>query len=1174
MSPKQELLMKTLGLQNLVTVVRSLVQWMRRTSRPARSLSEGDVGSVSGTADSDTESRATTTLTTASGPVRGVVSQLAGEVERRRQLRARLDETVAAFNAKPRRGIALLAKFSGLPDDALPDPKTIARFLTDAPDLDKAQVGEYVGDHGDFNIAVLDQYCRTQTLAGLPLDAAARQFLSRFTLPKEGQKIERIMEYFSKGWYDENQEGAVRSAEAALLVAVGVVMLNTDLHNPQVENKMRKEEWIRQFRGTNDGEDYPADFLIGIFERVQANPMKDLHAATALSSHRSGGLGIFGGGLFASKRERKTIAYTQEGRQLLNQSQELFLSAKDVDAVYYSATDADVVGPMFTVCWAALLAAFSVHLEHNDATVDTVKTCIDGIQLGIHVAAVFDLTTEREAFVRSLCKLANTPDRKQLRVRQLDALRGILRVARTEAEGLGASWRPLLETVLEFERLRLLGEELQRQAASKEGRTSHRLLRPQRTQPEGAQSAKEVAAAFDEAAFVKVYRHTTTITPASLRDCVSAFCRCVDSEVRAGIPMARRVALRRLLQVVGLNMGSRLMVVWKDVSFLLLRLATGGTDAAPDAVNGLRSLVAGGLGRQELSGLDVQPELVEPFLLILEHPTPSQHIRDLVLRSVTQLTLSLADGLGEAWPTVMHCLVATLREPESASVGIAIGILTHVISSPSTLSHAVLFRAELVHCATFLAAQMAQPGITAEAVQLLKTLPRAAAAAPRPVFPPGLSPRARAALSRLPRCEGDGDGDDGCELWRLCLQALCFITGDPVEDKRLLTVSAIHEMVMEHGGGWPESLWRFYVSCLLPACALLPGAAETRKKESWPHHRHWGQTGEIARCGAAEWVSTTLPHVVTQLAVAPVVRHCRAEGARPVVVPAVCRFLCAVARSGEEAITLAAEQLTRILRETGAEVTSAQWTDITMHCARLIHVSTPGAAAAGEHEPNSSEAACDVCFGGASPLLRSVMVAGCIPPSLGPRAQQLHSVRLSLFSGVLERLLFNPPLSDLQWKAREGDAPLSAVNVTEIVRILEGNSSSELVPSQQRSDIELLKARIVFAGLLSGHRALRDDGPCSVAAARDAVRSAAAEFRADARRRSSQTQIGKRLTVCVELLVALDAADFDALMPSVYATLVQCLAAGVGSVASALAPFFHRAGVRGGLIDSDGRHVV
>ena len=51
-------------------------------------------------------------------------------------------------------------------------------------------------------------------------------------------------------------------------------MLNTDLHNPQVKKKMSKEEFLKNNRGINEGENLPSDFLEDLYERIKNDEIK------------------------------------------------------------------------------------------------------------------------------------------------------------------------------------------------------------------------------------------------------------------------------------------------------------------------------------------------------------------------------------------------------------------------------------------------------------------------------------------------------------------------------------------------------------------------------------------------------------------------------------------------------------------------------------------------------------------------------------------------------------------------------------------------------------------------------------------------------------------------------------------------------------------------------------
>ncbi len=61
------------------------------------------------------------------------------------------------------------------------------------------------------------------------------------------------------------------SSDAVYVLAFAVIMLNTDLHNPQVKKKMSRTDFLKNNRGINEGENLPDDFLEDLYERYECS---------------------------------------------------------------------------------------------------------------------------------------------------------------------------------------------------------------------------------------------------------------------------------------------------------------------------------------------------------------------------------------------------------------------------------------------------------------------------------------------------------------------------------------------------------------------------------------------------------------------------------------------------------------------------------------------------------------------------------------------------------------------------------------------------------------------------------------------------------------------------------------------------------------------------------------
>ncbi len=157
----------------------------------------------------------------------------------------------------------------------MPEPLTptaVAAFLRTAPDLDPAAVGSYLGEVGQqasasaafladtqaFHEATLRAFVGTFHFEGQPLLGALRMFLAAFRLPKEAQQIDRVLQAYANAAFNhcaEARAGQLASADVAYLLSFSIIMLNTDLHNPNIrpEKRMTPADFVRNNR--NYGKD-------------------------------------------------------------------------------------------------------------------------------------------------------------------------------------------------------------------------------------------------------------------------------------------------------------------------------------------------------------------------------------------------------------------------------------------------------------------------------------------------------------------------------------------------------------------------------------------------------------------------------------------------------------------------------------------------------------------------------------------------------------------------------------------------------------------------------------------------------------------------------------------------------------------------------------------------------
>ena len=81
---------------------------------------------------------------------------------------------------------------------------------------------------------VASSYLRLFDFSNSTFDVALRAFLSEFRMPGEGQVVDRFMNRFSAA-FCEQHEGIFADPDAAYVLSYSMMMLNTTLHNPNVD---------------------------------------------------------------------------------------------------------------------------------------------------------------------------------------------------------------------------------------------------------------------------------------------------------------------------------------------------------------------------------------------------------------------------------------------------------------------------------------------------------------------------------------------------------------------------------------------------------------------------------------------------------------------------------------------------------------------------------------------------------------------------------------------------------------------------------------------------------------------------------------------------------------------------------------------------------------------------
>lgn len=183
------------------------------------------------------------------------------------------------FNRNPVEGVNYLIRNYIL----LSDPIKIAQFLIHEPNLNRQAIGEYFGLlDNTLAMKVLKEFLLLINMKNMEVDVALRSVIGHFHPSGESQKIANLMKIFHEVYIIQNPDRVRKnfhSPETVEVLAYSVLLLHTDLHNPNVGKmgkRMTKQGFINNNRGIDSDHDVSTDLLEGIYDRIAASEFKTL----------------------------------------------------------------------------------------------------------------------------------------------------------------------------------------------------------------------------------------------------------------------------------------------------------------------------------------------------------------------------------------------------------------------------------------------------------------------------------------------------------------------------------------------------------------------------------------------------------------------------------------------------------------------------------------------------------------------------------------------------------------------------------------------------------------------------------------------------------------------------------------------------------------------------------
>lgn len=711
--------MRIKGLECLVSILKCKVEWSKdlymnpnlqttlgeATHKTAQDVDTTDQSSIRHSGSSLSLNSASSINNNNNNSGNKEILDLPEELEERKQRKELMETGIEMFNKKPKKGIQFLQERSLLGLKV----EDVAKWLIEDDRLDKTLVGDFLGDNDEQCKAVMCAYIDAKDFNDMDIVAALRFFLEGFRLPGEAQKIDRLMEKFASRYCECNPNNTLfTSADTVYVLAFSVIMLTTDLHSPQVKNKMSKEQYIKLNRGISDSKDLPVEYLSQIYDEISDHEIKMKNTVTKPSSKH----------VIVNEKKRKLV-WNMEMEAISSTAKNLMESVSHVRESFTSAKHLEHVRPMFKMAWTPFLAAFSVGLQDCDDP-EIASLCLDGIRCAIRIACIFHMTLERDAYVQALARFtlltANSPI-TEMKAKNIDTIKTLIMVAHTDGNYLGSSWLDIVKCISQLELAQLIGTGVRPQYLS--GPTHRDALDPSVKEHIGETSSQSVVVAVD-----RIFTGSIRLDGDAIVDFVKALCHVSLDELNGVQP--RMFSLQKIVEIAYYNMG-RIRLQWSRIWQVLGDYFNSvGSNANEEiaffALDSLRQLSMKFIEKGEFSNFRFQKDFLRPF----EHIMKKNHspaIRDMVVRCVAQMVNSQSQNIKSGWKNIFSVFHLAAGDHDESIVELAFQTTGTIITVFYKKQFHIMIDSfpDAVKCLSEFASNARFPDISMEAIRLLRT---------------------------------------------------------------------------------------------------------------------------------------------------------------------------------------------------------------------------------------------------------------------------------------------------------------------------------------------------------------------------------------------------------------------------------------------------------------------
>ncbi|CAD8200740.1 unnamed protein product [Paramecium pentaurelia] len=568
-------------------------------------------------------------------------------IEIQRQLKQEIMKGCQIFRKNPDKGIKYLLDAQIIQNDA----KEIAKFFREnQQQVSKDAIGAFLGGHQQLNIKVLSEFTDMLKFKDLTVEQALRYYLDQFTLPGEAMQVDRVVQKFSDRYYKENPNSTFKSSGSIYTYCYLLVMLQTDLHNPSVAEKMKLIDFQKLARSINDGDDLPQDYLTQTYNSILKQPL----AVREKEKSR-----VFMKESLTQSIRKKQDLFQREKEALLKQGSELIKTKQDSHETLYQIINQDMaylIKP-FLECIGKPSFEMFLFVFNNDQMEQASNQCIQGLVLFIKLCSFFSIPLQD--YMNTLIKATRLNNQGQISNKHINLIKQILQTVPLIGNGLRENgWKSILKMISRLDEMRMIQQSKDNQDGQNISILPELLL--------------------ESDLIDKIFVQSKQLDDEAIQEFINALCYMSKQEIYQTHP--RLFCLQKLVEVCDYNMKRVSFVwtkMWNIVKDHINEVAVKEKKVAMFTVDSLKQLSIKFLQKDELYDFQFQRDVLKPFETIFLQS--NLEVKEFILSCINHIVLNHKHNIRSGWRMIFGLIALGLKEENDKICKIAFQILSQIM---------------------------------------------------------------------------------------------------------------------------------------------------------------------------------------------------------------------------------------------------------------------------------------------------------------------------------------------------------------------------------------------------------------------------------------------------------------------------------------------------------------